>query len=163
MQIFFSELINLFLLFAVCKEPQYKVEESGYAGFLMPIEVYFKNKVRYLSLFLQLFCPLLRFCLVISIFFTYIPSLWLIWVSASLPLVLSFVNFPPLTLNRQRRVRRGEWFGLWSELYNVKQLHSRLQAHPLTHRLVICICICYVFSEKHPQPSASLVFLSCFQ
>ncbi|XP_693860.6 protein ENL isoform X3 [Danio rerio] len=28
----------------VCKEPQYKVEESGYAGFLMPIEVYFKNK-----------------------------------------------------------------------------------------------------------------------
>ena len=31
---------------AVCKEPPYKVEESGYAGFLMPIEVYFKNKVR---------------------------------------------------------------------------------------------------------------------
>uniref|UniRef100_A0A8C5NFN1 YEATS domain-containing protein n=1 Tax=Gouania willdenowi TaxID=441366 RepID=A0A8C5NFN1_GOUWI len=30
----------------VCKEPPYKVEESGYAGFLMPIEVYFKNKVR---------------------------------------------------------------------------------------------------------------------
>ncbi|XP_052419966.1 protein ENL isoform X2 [Carassius gibelio] len=28
----------------VCKEPLYKVEESGYAGFLMPIEVYFKNK-----------------------------------------------------------------------------------------------------------------------
>ncbi|CAI5635548.1 unnamed protein product [Oreochromis niloticus] len=28
----------------VCKEPPYKVEESGYAGFLMPIEVYFKNK-----------------------------------------------------------------------------------------------------------------------
>ncbi|KAK1786292.1 hypothetical protein P4O66_017993, partial [Electrophorus voltai] len=27
-----------------CKEPPYKVEESGYAGFLMPIEVYFKNK-----------------------------------------------------------------------------------------------------------------------
>ncbi|KAI4877998.1 hypothetical protein NFI96_012183 [Prochilodus magdalenae] len=25
-------------------EPPYKVEESGYAGFLMPIEVYFKNK-----------------------------------------------------------------------------------------------------------------------
>lgn len=33
-------------LSAVCKEPPYKVEESGYAGFLMPIEVYFKNKVR---------------------------------------------------------------------------------------------------------------------
>ncbi|XP_061635881.1 protein ENL isoform X4 [Phyllopteryx taeniolatus] len=28
----------------VCKEPPYKVEESGYAGFLMLIEVYFKNK-----------------------------------------------------------------------------------------------------------------------
>lgn len=36
----------LLLLCAVCKEPPYKVEESGYAGFLMPIEVYFKNKVR---------------------------------------------------------------------------------------------------------------------
>lgn len=33
-------------LSAVCKEPPYKVEESGYAGFLMPIEVYFKNRVR---------------------------------------------------------------------------------------------------------------------
>lgn len=32
-------------LSAVCKEPPYKVEESGYAGFIMPIEVYFKNKV----------------------------------------------------------------------------------------------------------------------
>uniref|UniRef100_A0A8C5RRZ6 MLLT1 super elongation complex subunit n=1 Tax=Laticauda laticaudata TaxID=8630 RepID=A0A8C5RRZ6_LATLA len=30
----------------VCKEPPYKVEESGYAGFIMPIEVYFKNKYR---------------------------------------------------------------------------------------------------------------------
>uniref|UniRef100_A0A2R9CB45 MLLT1 super elongation complex subunit n=1 Tax=Pan paniscus TaxID=9597 RepID=A0A2R9CB45_PANPA len=28
----------------VCKEPPYKVEESGYAGFIMPIEVHFKNK-----------------------------------------------------------------------------------------------------------------------
>nr|XP_033812472.1 protein ENL isoform X3 [Geotrypetes seraphini] len=27
-----------------CKEPPYKVEESGYAGFIMPIEVHFKNK-----------------------------------------------------------------------------------------------------------------------
>ncbi|XP_073400347.1 protein ENL isoform X1 [Dendrobates tinctorius] len=27
-----------------CKEPPYKVEESGYAGFILPIEVYFKNK-----------------------------------------------------------------------------------------------------------------------
>ncbi|KAL2078932.1 hypothetical protein ACEWY4_024676 [Coilia grayii] len=29
---------------AVCKDPPYKVEESGYAGFILPIEVYFKNK-----------------------------------------------------------------------------------------------------------------------
>ncbi|XP_033021788.1 protein ENL-like [Lacerta agilis] len=28
----------------VCKEPPYKVEESGYAGFIVPIEVHFKNK-----------------------------------------------------------------------------------------------------------------------
>ncbi|XP_062823050.1 protein ENL-like [Anolis carolinensis] len=28
----------------VCKEPPYKVEESGYAGFIMPIEVHFINK-----------------------------------------------------------------------------------------------------------------------
>lgn len=35
-----------FFFFAVCKEPPYKVEESGYAGFIMLIEVYFKNKVR---------------------------------------------------------------------------------------------------------------------
>ncbi|XP_058137982.1 protein ENL isoform X3 [Dasypus novemcinctus] len=28
----------------VCKEPPYKVEESGYAGFIMPIEVHFKTK-----------------------------------------------------------------------------------------------------------------------
>lgn len=34
-----------FLFFLVCKEPPYKVEESGYAGFIMPIEVHFKNKV----------------------------------------------------------------------------------------------------------------------
>lgn len=34
-----------FPFFSVCKEPPYKVEESGYAGFIMPIEVYFKNKV----------------------------------------------------------------------------------------------------------------------
>ncbi|KAM9329650.1 protein ENL [Gastrophryne carolinensis] len=27
-----------------CKEPPYRVEESGYAGFILPIEVYFKNK-----------------------------------------------------------------------------------------------------------------------
>lgn len=30
--------------FAVFKEPPYEVSESGYAGFEMPIEVYFKNK-----------------------------------------------------------------------------------------------------------------------
>uniref|UniRef100_A0A8C3B3C5 MLLT3 super elongation complex subunit n=1 Tax=Cyclopterus lumpus TaxID=8103 RepID=A0A8C3B3C5_CYCLU len=28
----------------VCKDPPYKLEESGYAGFILPIEVYFKNK-----------------------------------------------------------------------------------------------------------------------
>ncbi|MED6235865.1 Protein AF-9, partial [Ataeniobius toweri] len=27
-----------------CKDPPYKVEESGYAGFILPIEVYFRNK-----------------------------------------------------------------------------------------------------------------------
>lgn len=37
--------IELYFSYTVCKEPPYKVEESGYAGFLMPIEVYFKNKV----------------------------------------------------------------------------------------------------------------------
>uniref|UniRef100_A0A6I8NKX7 MLLT3 super elongation complex subunit n=1 Tax=Ornithorhynchus anatinus TaxID=9258 RepID=A0A6I8NKX7_ORNAN len=31
-------------LTSVCKDPPYKVEESGYAGFILPIEVYFKNK-----------------------------------------------------------------------------------------------------------------------
>lgn len=39
-------IVIIMSLSAVCKEPPYKVEESGYAGFLMPIEVYFKNKVR---------------------------------------------------------------------------------------------------------------------
>lgn len=29
----------------MCKEFFYKVEESGYVGFIMFIEVYFKNKV----------------------------------------------------------------------------------------------------------------------
>ncbi|XP_010901180.1 protein AF-9 isoform X3 [Esox lucius] len=29
----------------VCKDPPYKVEESGYAGFILPIEVYFRNKM----------------------------------------------------------------------------------------------------------------------
>ncbi|KAG2466446.1 AF9 protein, partial [Polypterus senegalus] len=29
---------------AFCKDPPYKVEESGYAGFILPIEVYFRNK-----------------------------------------------------------------------------------------------------------------------
>lgn len=39
------KLMMRFPFFLVCKEPPYKVEESGYAGFIMPIEVYFKNKV----------------------------------------------------------------------------------------------------------------------
>ncbi|CAK6971298.1 protein ENL-like [Scomber scombrus] len=30
----------------VCKEPPYKVDESGSAGFLMHVELYFKNKVQ---------------------------------------------------------------------------------------------------------------------
>ncbi len=34
----------------MCKDPPYKVEESGYAGFILPIEVYFKNKVLFISL-----------------------------------------------------------------------------------------------------------------
>ncbi|XP_068523031.1 protein AF-9 isoform X4 [Anas acuta] len=33
----------------VCKDPPYKVEESGYAGFILPIEVYFKNKIMVMS------------------------------------------------------------------------------------------------------------------
>ena len=37
--------IYFFFNVAVCKDPPYKVEESGYAGFILPIEVYFKNKV----------------------------------------------------------------------------------------------------------------------
>lgn len=31
---------------SVCEEPPYRVEESGYAGFILPIEIYFRNKVR---------------------------------------------------------------------------------------------------------------------
>ncbi|XP_010792616.1 receptor-type tyrosine-protein phosphatase alpha-like [Notothenia coriiceps] len=48
----------------VCKEPPYKVEESGYAGFLMPIEVYFKNKeTRWSYLFTFLALPaVLQLC-----------------------------------------------------------------------------------------------------
>ncbi|ELK06979.1 Protein AF-9 [Pteropus alecto] len=49
--IFFLCSSHLFSLFdvAVCKDPPYKVEESGYAGFILPIEVYFKNKRKYMS------------------------------------------------------------------------------------------------------------------
>ncbi|XP_026014877.1 protein AF-9-like [Astatotilapia calliptera] len=32
------------LCISLCKDPPYKVEESGYAGFILPIEVYFRNK-----------------------------------------------------------------------------------------------------------------------
>ncbi|KAF3836781.1 hypothetical protein F7725_004245 [Dissostichus mawsoni] len=32
------------LAYVVIKDPPYKVEESGYAGFILPIEVYFRNK-----------------------------------------------------------------------------------------------------------------------
>lgn len=44
-------IVNVFF-FSVCKDPPYKVEESGYAGFILPIEVYFKNKV-HLTVFHQ--------------------------------------------------------------------------------------------------------------
>lgn len=39
-----------FFCLQVCKDPPYKVEESGYAGFILPIEVYFRNKVRSTSI-----------------------------------------------------------------------------------------------------------------
>ncbi|XP_027714914.1 protein AF-9 isoform X1 [Vombatus ursinus] len=39
--VFFMEVMQGEIL---CKDPPYKVEESGYAGFILPIEVYFKNK-----------------------------------------------------------------------------------------------------------------------
>lgn len=43
---FFLVCVKYSLFFvSVCKDPPYKVEESGYAGFILPIEVYFKNKV----------------------------------------------------------------------------------------------------------------------
>uniref|UniRef100_A0A8C6XHP9 YEATS domain-containing protein n=1 Tax=Naja naja TaxID=35670 RepID=A0A8C6XHP9_NAJNA len=42
----------------VCKDPPYKVEESGYAGFILPIEVYFKNKVRNAVLSISLHIPI---------------------------------------------------------------------------------------------------------
>uniref|UniRef100_A0A8C6V142 MLLT1 super elongation complex subunit a n=1 Tax=Neogobius melanostomus TaxID=47308 RepID=A0A8C6V142_9GOBI len=45
----------------VCKEPPYKVEESGYAGFLMPIEVYFKNKEEPKKVLNHLRCEKLTF------------------------------------------------------------------------------------------------------
>lgn len=38
-----SNMLSFFI--SVCKDPPYKIEESGYAGFILPIEVYFKNKV----------------------------------------------------------------------------------------------------------------------
>lgn len=44
-------LIENVSFISVCKDPPYKVEESGYAGFILPIEVYFKNKV-HLTVFL---------------------------------------------------------------------------------------------------------------
>lgn len=31
-------------MLAVCKELPFEVRESGYAGFLLPINIYFKNK-----------------------------------------------------------------------------------------------------------------------
>lgn len=43
--LFFCVKYRIFLFVSVCKDPPYKVEESGYAGFILPIEVYFKNKV----------------------------------------------------------------------------------------------------------------------
>lgn len=46
---------NKCLIFSVCKDPPYKVEESGYAGFILPIEVYFKNKVHLIIFLSKLF------------------------------------------------------------------------------------------------------------
>lgn len=42
---YFFVKYRFFFFVSVCKDPPYKVEESGYAGFILPIEVYFKNKV----------------------------------------------------------------------------------------------------------------------
>uniref|UniRef100_A0A4W5P499 MLLT3 super elongation complex subunit n=1 Tax=Hucho hucho TaxID=62062 RepID=A0A4W5P499_9TELE len=39
-----SEKLIFLPFVSVCKDPPYKVEESGYAGFILPIEVYFRNK-----------------------------------------------------------------------------------------------------------------------
>lgn len=50
-RVFFVEYSFFSVL--VCKDPPYKVEESGYAGFILPIEVYFKNKVWNLMFFIR--------------------------------------------------------------------------------------------------------------
>lgn len=42
-----SEKLIFLPFVSVCKDPPYKVEESGYAGFILPIEVYFRNKVHF--------------------------------------------------------------------------------------------------------------------
>lgn len=42
-------IVNISFI-SVCRDPPYKVEESGYAGFILPIEVYFKNKVNLMLL-----------------------------------------------------------------------------------------------------------------
>lgn len=45
----------------VCKDPPYKVEESGYAGFILPIEVYFRNKVLKEIPFAHIHVPLVSY------------------------------------------------------------------------------------------------------
>nr|XP_020646002.1 protein AF-9 isoform X3 [Pogona vitticeps] len=64
----------------VCKDPPYKVEESGYAGFILPIEVYFKNKLS---------CGV--FFWMTSVLLPHEPSLR----PSSLIIVLTHVSGPP--------------------------------------------------------------------
>ena len=39
-----SQLHHVLHVSAVCKEPPYHVQEHGWAGFELPIDIYFKNK-----------------------------------------------------------------------------------------------------------------------
>lgn len=39
-----TSLALFFVVVAVVKEPPYHIEQSGYGGFVLPIDIYFKNK-----------------------------------------------------------------------------------------------------------------------
>lgn len=143
------------VLMSVCKEPPYKVEESGYAGFLMPIEVYFKNKVRYLSP--QLSCILfLVSCICIQ------PCFWLIPVCACL--FLSHLLWKPPRWERVGTVLHANWndspYELYSGWYNAKQLQSYFPDHPQPDKLVICNRISRILFLKTSHIKR---FLSRFQ